>query len=127
MRKLKILKIEKKSCQISAFIHTTCFIHILDLNFKDCTFGVIVTRYFRPKSGRLNKRVYCKPIDRTIELIYILWGVGHFSSTIYFWVMEVTCFWIKKHKYNKKFQQSPESMEKYSSEYNGYKCLIKCI
>ena len=42
--------------------------------------------------------------------------------------MKVNGFWIKKkHKYNKKFPQSPESIQKYSSEYNGCKSVIKCI
>ena len=42
--------------------------------------------------------------------------------------MEVNGFWIKKkHKYNKKFPQSPESIQKYSFEYNGCKSVIKCI
>ena len=42
--------------------------------------------------------------------------------------MEVNGFWIKKkHIYNKKFPQSPESIKKYTSEYNGCKSVIKCI
>ena len=54
----------------------TCFIQTLNLHFKDWTFGVIVTRHFRQKSSNLNKRVYCKPIDRTFKMIYIHWKVG---------------------------------------------------
>ena len=79
-----------------------CFIYTLALNFKDWTFSIIVTRYFRPKSGRLNKKVYSKPIVRTLKMIYIHGWVGQLSTTNYFWVMEVTGFSTKKkHKYNK--------------------------
>ena len=35
----------------------------LALNFKDWPFGIIVTWHFRPKSGHLNDRVHCKPIN----------------------------------------------------------------
>ena len=31
----------------------------------------IVTRHFRPKSGHLNDSVYCKPIDRTLKMLFI--------------------------------------------------------
>ena len=106
----------------------------LTLNFKDWTFGFIVTRLFRPKSGCLNKRGYCRPIARALKMIYIHWGVGQLSTTYYFWVMEVTGFWIKKrYKYKyiflkiQKFPQSPESIEKHSSQYNGCITMIKCI
>ena len=76
------------------------------LNFKDWTFGFIATRHFRPKSGRLNKRVYCRSIARALKVIYIHWGVGQLSTTSFFWVMEVTGFWIKKkHKYKIYFSQ----------------------
>ena len=79
----------------------------LTLNFKDWTFGFIVTRHFRPKSVCLNKRGYCRPIARILKMIYIHWGVGQFSTTYYFWVMEVTGFWIKKrHKYKIYFPQN---------------------
>ena len=43
----------------------------LALNFKDWSFGVVVTRHFRPKSGHLNDRVYCKSIDRTLKMLLI--------------------------------------------------------
>ena len=89
-------------------LQVTCFILTLALNFKDWTFGVIVTRHFRPKSGLLNERVHCEPIDRTLKMIYIRWGVGQLSKINYFWVMEVTGFWIKKrHKYNKTLKIFP--------------------
>ena len=39
----------------------------LALNFKDWPFGIIATRHFRPKSGHLNDRVYCKPIGRKLK------------------------------------------------------------
>ena len=48
-----------------------CFVHTLALNFKDWTFGVILTRHFRPKSRCLNGRVYCKPIDVTSKMLFI--------------------------------------------------------
>ena len=44
--------------------------YTLALNFKDWAFGVIVTRSFRPKSVHLNERVYCKPIDRTLKMLF---------------------------------------------------------
>ena len=78
------------------------FYSYISLEIWGLTLGVIVTRPFRPKSGPLNKRVYCKPIDRTLKMIYIHWRVGQLSKINYFWVMEITGFWIKKkHKYNK--------------------------
>ena len=78
------------------------FYSYISLEIWGLTLGVIVTRPFRPKSGSLNKRVYCKPIDRTLKMIYIHWRVGQLSKINYFWVMEITGFWIKKkHKYNK--------------------------
>ena len=49
----------------------------LALNFKDWPFGVIVTRHFRPKSGHLNDRLYCKSIDRTLKMLFIE-GSGKF-------------------------------------------------
>ena len=45
--------------------------HTLALNFKDWLFDVIVTRHFRPKSVHLNESVYCKPIDRTLKMLFI--------------------------------------------------------
>ena len=97
-----IIITELPSISSKSDLQFACFIHTLALNFKDWTFGVIVTRHFRPKSRRLNKRVYCKPIDRKLKTIYVHWVVGQLSTTNFFWVMEVTGFWIiKKHKYNK--------------------------
>ena len=43
--------------------------HTLALNFKDWSFGVILTRHIRPKLGHLNERIYCKLIDRTSKFI----------------------------------------------------------
>ena len=43
--------------------------HTLALNFKDWSFGVIVTRHVRPKLGHLNERIYFKLIDRTSKFI----------------------------------------------------------
>ena len=78
------------------------FYSYISLEIWGLTLGVIVTRHFRPKSGPLNKRVYCKPIDRTLKMIYIHWRFGQLSKINYFWVMGITGFWIKKkHKYNK--------------------------
>ena len=51
--------------------------HKLALNFKDCTFGVIVTRRFRPISSCLNERAYCKAIDRKLKMLFIE-GLGNF-------------------------------------------------
>ena len=57
----QLLSISSKSeLQFASFIHT------LALNFKDWTFGVIVTRHFRPKSGLLNEI-----IDRTLKMLLI--------------------------------------------------------
>ena len=57
----QLLSISSKSeLQFASFIHT------LALNFKDWTFGVIVTRHFRPKSGLLNEI-----IDRTLTMLFI--------------------------------------------------------
>ena len=46
--------------------------HALVLNFKDWHFGVIVTRHFRPKSVHLNESVYCKPVNRTLKMLFIV-------------------------------------------------------
>ena len=46
-------------------------LYTLALNFKDWPFDAIVTRHFRPKSGHLNERVYCKPIDGTLKMLFI--------------------------------------------------------
>ena len=45
--------------------------HTLALKFKDWPFDVIVTRHFRPKLVHLNESVYCKPIDRTLKMLFI--------------------------------------------------------
>ena len=68
----------------------------LALNFKDWPFGIIVTRHFRPKSGHLNDRVYCKPIEQLTLKNVTQWEVGQLSMTNHSWVMEVTGFWVKK-------------------------------
>ena len=47
------------------------------LNFKNWKISVIVTRHFKPKLGSLNERVYCKPIDRTLKMLFIE-GSGNF-------------------------------------------------
>ena len=31
---------------------------------------IIVTQHFRPKSTLLNDKEYCKPIDRTLEMLF---------------------------------------------------------
>ena len=49
----------------------------LALNFKNWPFGVIVTHHFRPKSGHLNDRLYCKSINRTLKMLFIE-GSGRF-------------------------------------------------
>ena len=46
----------------------------LALNFKDWNFSGIVTW---PKSGHLNDRVYCKPIDKVLKMLFIE-GSGSF-------------------------------------------------
>ena len=45
--------------------------------FKD--FVTFVTRHFRPKSGHLNERVHCKPVDRTLRTISELWKLMVFG------------------------------------------------
>ena len=45
--------------------------HTLALNFKD------VTMHYRPRSVNLNERIYCKPIDATIKILFIE-GLGSF-------------------------------------------------
>ena len=42
----------------------------LALNFKDWIFSIIATLCLRPKSGHLNDRVYCKPIDRAKKMLF---------------------------------------------------------
>ena len=112
-----------------------CFIYTLALNFKDWTFSIAVTRYFRPKSGRLNKRVYSKPIVRTLKMIYIHVGVGQLSMTNYLWVKEVTVSRQKrninitrlwKYSQKQKFPQSPKSIKNYTSVQFCIS-VIKCI
>ena len=49
--------------------------HTQYLNFKDWTFGLIVTRDFRPKSGHLNERVSFKPINE-ISKCHLLFTLG---------------------------------------------------
>ena len=41
----------------------------LALNFDGWPFSTTVTRYFRPKLGHSNERVYCKPIDRRLKTL----------------------------------------------------------
>ena len=45
--------------------------HTQVLNFKNWPLGVIVTSHFRTKLGYLNKRVYCKLIDKTSKMLFI--------------------------------------------------------
>ena len=42
----------------------------LALNFKDWIFSIIATLRLRPKSGHLNDRVYCEPIDRAKKMLF---------------------------------------------------------
>ena len=51
----------------------------LALNFKGWPFDVIVTRHFRPKSGHLNDRVYCKSMIEHYKC-YALRGRGAFYN-----------------------------------------------
>ena len=73
--------------------------HTQAFNFKDWPFNVIVTSHFRIKCGHLNEKVYCKPVDRTLKC-YLLRGQTALSDQSLL-VIEVTGFWIKKHKYKK--------------------------
>ena len=73
-------------------LQLACFIHTLALNFKDWTFGVTVTRHFRPKSGRLNERVYCIPIERTLKML-LLRGRAAFYDQLFpsywnYWLLD---------------------------------------
>ena len=61
----------KKWITISACYRNGIF-HTLVLNFKDWHFGVIVRRHFRPKSVHLNESVYCKPVNRTLKMLFIV-------------------------------------------------------
>ena len=45
--------------------------HTLALNFNGWTFEVIIIRHFRPTSVHLNESVYCKPIDKTLKMLFI--------------------------------------------------------
>ena len=55
----------KSESQFLPVLETRKF-HTLALNFKNWPFGSIAARHFQPKSGHLNEKVYCKPIDRTL-------------------------------------------------------------
>ena len=44
--------------------------YIVALNFKDWLFGVTVIRHFRPKSGNFSESIYCKPIARTLKMLF---------------------------------------------------------
>ena len=90
----QLLSISSKSeLQFASFIHT------LALNFKDWTFGVIVTRHFRPKSGLLNEIVYCKPIDRTLKMLFIERS-GSFLRPTISELLKLLVSIYKKNKYN---------------------------
>ena len=65
----------------------------LTLNFKDWPFGMVIIPNFRPKPGHLNDRVYCKPIDRTLKMLFSERSDSFLRPTI---VVEVSGFWIKK-------------------------------
>ena len=54
----------------------------LALNFTDWPYGVIVTRHFRPKSGNLNDRVYCKQTDGTLNMLFIVGSSSFLRPTI---------------------------------------------
>ena len=45
--------------------------HTLALNFNGWLFDVIVTSPLKPKSVYLNRSIYCKPIDRTLKMLFI--------------------------------------------------------
>ena len=85
---------------------------------------MVIIPNFRPKPGHLNDRVYCKPIDRTLKMLFSERSDSFLRPTI---VVEVSGFWIKKNKYKmilkifflkkQRFPQSLESIQKHSSKY----------
>ena len=58
-----IIIIQLLSCFRSVKVHTLIF------NVAGWPFGVTVTRYFRPKSGHSNERVYRKQIGRRLKTL----------------------------------------------------------
>ena len=96
----------------------------LALNFKDWPFGIIVTRHFRPKSGHLNDRVYCKPIEHWkchsmrgraafYDQPFLSYGSYWLLGKENRYMMILKIFFFKKQQ----FPQVPESIQKYSSKY----------
>ena len=73
----------------------TCFIHTLALNLKDRTFGVILTRHFRPQLDCLNERVYIKPTDKTSKMLFIEWS-GSFLRPKIFELLKLLVFGLKR-------------------------------
>ena len=80
--------------------------HTLALNFVGWSFGITVTRHFRPKLGHSNEMIYFDPVNRGLKLLPNK-GLGSFQ-----WPM--TC----------KMPQSPKSTKKYSWKYNDYISVI---
>ena len=65
-----IFKFKKWITIPSCFRNEKISYSALALNFNDWPFGIIVIRHFRPKSGHINDKVYCKPINKTVKMLF---------------------------------------------------------